>query len=675
MASIRDYDQILCIICMSKIQNPLMSRICGHSYCDTCILYQLAEKEVESCPICSKALSERDLVENIHLKDYLKLRQFHVSLRQCSKCHSEGICSFHKLLRNENSFEDDELAKLDCFEKTLNGDTDKLPSFSMIKDELESDKRTCQIDLETVRRAARECNLKLSEEMMEDDEIEESNPMIDRHIEDIEKILLSYGRELPSYFQDLGPKICQISTFSFPNLEEANGNSDVGEVELLKQLDSPPPILKSIPDEEYKSKPEAALKDYVKLCLGHKYMSSKNKLSDSPSIKELEDAYEEKQAEEASLSANKNVRKSDFQKGIERIICAAIRYSSLEQLYKFHGTVNTNTITPSIQTISFNRTGELFIAGGTMRFVRVYEFENMIKSPQNLAPYVNNFDCQHRVFSSCFNPVEDAIFITGNSNGELTWFDSVHCLQKSMDSLVSSSHSQNHAVFSLDWSSCFKNVLASAAADSILKIWDINISKPIVKSIKIKDPINCVHFNPVDYTLLVATDAYSIFTLDFRMLKKESRNFKIYARKIPYAKWIDRSHFCTSSNDGTVRLWHKDHNTPLMKYEDHKLTENFTGFDVKDDLIAVGSEDAKVYIYDKLLSKSILSHEFQFSTTLMQLGGDDIISGSKLNSLIPRSMTWRPRVYHDGRNILAVGTSTGEIQILSPKRTYESEDS
>lgn len=188
--------------------------------------------------------------------------------------------------------------------------------------------------------------------------------------------------------------------------------------------------------------------------------------------------------------------------------------------------------------------------------------------------------------------------------------------------------------------------------------------------------MNCVHFNPMDHTILVSTDSYAIFTMDMRKLTTEchSKVFKIYARKIPYGKWLDQRHFCTSSNDGTVRLWNRDNNTPLMKYEDHLLTDSFTGLAVKDDLIAVGSEDAKVYVYNKFLSKSILSHEFQFSTTLMQLGGDDVINGSKLNTLIPRSMEWRPKFYDDGQDILAVGTSTGEIKMLSPERTFSSKE-
>lgn len=320
--------------------------------------------------------------------------------------------------------------------------------------------------------------------------------MIERHIEDIENLMLSHGRSLPSYFSDPSPRVCQITTFTFSTSDESNGNTEAADRDILKQiLDSPPPVLKSSPEDEGESKGEdEPLKDYVKLCLGHKYLISKNQCSASPSVEELEEAYQEKKSDELELEKKNEISQSNFQRAVQKIICAATEYSNLQQLYKFHGTVNTNTITPSIQTISFNKNGELFIAGGTMRYVRVYEFNNMIKAPQNLAPYVNSFDCQHRIFSSCFSPVDDAVFITGNSNGELTWFDSIQCMRKSMDNFVSSTHSPNHAVFSLDWSPCFKNVLASVAADSILKLWDINVSKPIVKSLKIKVCINGIQF-------------------------------------------------------------------------------------------------------------------------------------------------------------------------------------
>lgn len=169
MASVRDYDELLCIICMDKIRDPVMSRNCGHSYCQKCICRQLKEKESESCPICSKSLSSKDLVDNIHLKNFLNLRQFHVSLRQCSKCHRDGICSFHQLLRNENSFEDDELLKLDCFEKTLKDTPESVPTYDLIKKELEADKLACKKELIVLQKAADDLNIKLSDEEDLDD--------------------------------------------------------------------------------------------------------------------------------------------------------------------------------------------------------------------------------------------------------------------------------------------------------------------------------------------------------------------------------------------------------------------------------------------------------------------------------------------------------------------------
>ena len=129
------------------------------------------------------------------------------------------------------------------------------------------------------------------------------------------------------------------------------------------------------------------------------------------------------------------------------------------------------------------------------------------------------------------------------------------------------------------------------------------------KVFKTENSVSCVKFRGTNQVCIGCAD-HSVQLFDVRSPKYPLMCTNEHEKAVSYVA-NSNDHIVSASIDSTLRCWAEDGRC-IRRYTGHVNCRNFTGLSCTQDIIAVGSEDNKVYFYDKYYSQP--SSFFPFDT-------------------------------------------------------------
>ena len=131
-------------------------------------------------------------------------------------------------------------------------------------------------------------------------------------------------------------------------------------------------------------------------------------------------------------------------------------------------------------------------------------------------------------------------------------------------------------------------------------MWGVCLSQYLTrwptKVFKTENSVSCVKFRGTNQVCIGCAD-HSVQLFDVRNPKYALMCTNEHEKAVSYVA-ISHEHIVSASIDSTLRCWAEDGKC-IRRYAGHVNCRNFTGLSCTQNVIAVGSEDNKVYFYDK----------------------------------------------------------------------------
>ena len=154
----------------------------------------------------------------------------------------------------------------------------------------------------------------------------------------------------------------------------------------------------------------------------------------------------------------------------------------------------------------------------------------------------------------------------------------------------------------------------------------------MITCIRMMESATCVKFRKHSELCVTSADK-SVRLYDIRRLHKPVTQFNRsqHSKAVSYVS-LSGDHIVTSGIDSCVRLW-SEYGDSIREYSAHRNHRNFTGLASTSELIAVGSEDNRVFVYNKLFQSPVYKralytkfpHTFVSSVTF-DLAGEYLVA-------------------------------------------------
>ncbi|XP_019861757.1 PREDICTED: E3 ubiquitin-protein ligase RFWD2-like, partial [Amphimedon queenslandica] len=90
-----------------------------------------------------------------------------------------------------------------------------------------------------------------------------------------------------------------------------------------------------------------------------------------------------------------------------------------------------------------------------------------------------------------------------------------------------------------------------------------------------------------------------------------------HKKAVSYVQFLNEKELVSASTDSELKLWSIDTGSCLRTFKGHVNDKNFVGLSVNNGYITCGSENNSFYVYQKYVSKPILSFKFQLSRNIL----------------------------------------------------------
>ncbi|XP_010519483.1 PREDICTED: WD repeat-containing protein RUP2 [Tarenaya hassleriana] len=273
-----------------------------------------------------------------------------------------------------------------------------------------------------------------------------------------------------------------------------------------------------------------------------------------------------------------------------------------------------------IGAIEFDPTDKIIATGGISRKIRFYGLDSLSHkiSGDGDAAACEYYICTPAKLSSLrWRPRSDGRVIgSGDYDGVVTEYD----LEKRSPVFERDEHG-GRRVWSVDYTRLAgaSVVGASGSDDGTVHVWDPR-SRP-ENSIAIVRPgrssaVCCVEFEPSGgATIAVGCADRRGYVYDVRKLVEPALTLEGHAKTVSYVRFLDVHTVVTAGTDGCLKLWKIDGGGGRVgrTYEGHVNSRNFVGLSVwrNGGLFGCGSENNRVFVYDRRWSRPVWVHEFE----------------------------------------------------------------
>ncbi|XP_021803633.1 WD repeat-containing protein RUP2-like, partial [Prunus avium] len=177
-----------------------------------------------------------------------------------------------------------------------------------------------------------------------------------------------------------------------------------------------------------------------------------------------------------------------------------------------------------------------------------------------------------------------------------------------------------------------------------------------------RNPVCCVEFDPFGGALVAVGCAdRRAYGYDVRKMVDPVLVFDGHRKTVTYVRFIDGCTVVTAGTDGCLKLWDTEDSREIRTYKGHTNNRSFVGLSVwrNGGLIGCGSEDNRVYVYDKRWGEPIWLHGFGAVGEGSSGGCDEELG-------FVSSVCWRQ--VDEEQCTLIAGGSDGDLQVFLGRR-------
>ncbi|KAJ7552809.1 hypothetical protein O6H91_06G071200 [Diphasiastrum complanatum] len=235
-------------------------------------------------------------------------------------------------------------------------------------------------------------------------------------------------------------------------------------------------------------------------------------------------------------------------------------------------------------------------------------------------------------------------------------------------------------VYSLDYSSWWPFLAASASGDGTIRLWNFNTGRSVGV---IKSPggssVCCANFCNASHNMVAMACADStVYVYDIRNLNSALVSLKHHSRAASYVRWSKTNKLVSASIDSSLKLWDisqllmleadidrfssSTEFAPERTFSAHLNVKNFVGLSVTDDggLLACGSEKNEVFVYNQMTSDPVFRLEFPVISGQSSSPTATASAEARHGSFVG-SVCW----YNQGsQHSLLAGNSEGFVQLI-----------
>ncbi|XP_008234259.1 PREDICTED: WD repeat-containing protein RUP2 [Prunus mume] len=343
---------------------------------------------------------------------------------------------------------------------------------------------------------------------------------------------------------------------------------------------------------------------------------------------------------------------------------------NLSTIVSSRGGSTGGAVSNTIGVIEFDPSNAVVATGGIARKIRVYSFNSLLPSDRfcqaNLLDHVTACAytlCTPAKLSSLrWRPGSDGrVLCSGDYDGVVTEYD----LETRLPVFERDEHG-GRRVWSVDYSHSDPVLGASGSDDGTLQMWDPRCDGgecvASVQPSEARNPVCCVEFDPFGGALVAVGCAdRRAYGYDMRKMVDPVLVFDGHRKTVTYVRFIDGCSVVTAGTDGCLKLWDTEDSREIRTYKGHTNNRSFVGLSVwrNGELIGCGSEDNRVYVYDKRWGEPIWLHGFGAVGEGSSGGCDEELG-------FVSSVCWR-QVGEEQCTLIA-GGSDGDLQVFSGRR-------
>ena len=350
--------------------------------------------------------------------------------------------------------------------------------------------------------------------------------------------------------------------------------------------------------------------------------------------------------------------KIDWEKFEKRLISSS-KVLNYREVASFRNCDPLETSSQIISSIEVDRSGGIFATAGVLKKINVYKLETAVSAKTRRNYPILGISCAYKISCLSWNPFYQERLGSADYEGIVNLYDT------STGKLTNSWTEHEKRCWTIDTSSLDPQRIISGSDDCKVKLWNQKNQKSLL-TLDIRSNVCSTRFSPNDSNLIAVGAAdHRVFLFDLRKPSTPIFNEKRHSKAVSYVRFSGNDLLISASTDSTLRSW--PFSSPHSSTQDqsifkgHLNEKNFVGLSVNpsDGLIATGSEDNSVYIYDQYLDSPVLKCPLLAHCPLTGVQMEDE------QSAFVSSVTWTNQYDQDGNSILLAASSTGNIKIFS----------
>ncbi|UJR38410.1 hypothetical protein I4U23_031078 [Adineta vaga] len=309
-----------------------------------------------------------------------------------------------------------------------------------------------------------------------------------------------------------------------------------------------------------------------------------------------------------------------------------------------------------VSSIEFDRDYEHFAVAGVSKKIKLYEYQSILDNTVDLHYPTKEVLCTAKLSCISWNPYLRNYLASSDYDGFVSIWD-MATAQK-----VRTFQEHEKRAWSVDFCSSDPKLLASCSDDCRVKIWSMH-NDYSVTTIDAKSNVCCVKFKPdSQYNIVFGTADHNLYYFDLRNTREPCNLLKGHKKAVSYARFLSNNEIVSASTDSQLRLWRVTEGQCLRTYRGHVNEKNFVGLAVSNNYIVCGSESNTVHLYQREISRPLLSYKFDEQTNgtvKTTATNPDRVKKEETGNEFVSAMCWSNR-----ENILLAANSQGVVKVL-----------
>lgn len=339
----------------------------------------------------------------------------------------------------------------------------------------------------------------------------------------------------------------------------------------------------------------------------------------------------------------------------EKRLISSTKLFSFKEIGSFRNCDPLDTSSQIISSIEIDKSGGIFATAGVLKQIKLYKLDTAIAAQTRRNYPILEIKCDSKISCLSWNPFYEERLGSADYEGIVNLYDTQ--TGKSLNSWTE----HEKRCWSIDTSALDPQRILSGSDDSKVKLWSQKSQKSLL-TLDIRSNVCSARFSPIDSNVIAVGAAdHRVFLFDLRKPSIPILNEKRHTKAVSYVRFSGTDRLISASTDSSLRSWNITPKSDQIVFKGHVNEKNFVGLsiDSSEGLIATGSEDNSVYIYDGILNSPVLKCPMLTQCPLTGTPMEDE------QSAFVSSVTWANQFDEDGNPILLAANSTGNIKIFS----------